>query len=94
MAEIEMVVKENVDGRFFVDDTCIYCELCKEIAPSVFEEHDEGYAYVFKQPITEKDIELTCEALEGCPTESIGDKESPHIECSHYEKKKWWQFWK
>ena len=93
MAEFEIAVKENVGGRFFVDDTCIYCDLCRVVAPTIFAEHKSGWAYVKRQPDNEEEIRLVYEALEACPTESIGDIEYPSIEQVPCEKKrKWWKF--
>ena len=62
----------------------IYCDLCREVAPTVFAYDKEfGIAYVFKQPESEEEHELAKESLEGCPTESIGDMDNPGIEyCS------------
>ena len=67
-------VPENVTGRFYVDRSCIYCDLCVEIAPNNFKEINEmGWAAVFKQPENSEE-ERTCrEAKESCPTESIGN---------------------
>lgn len=63
----------NVAGKFYNDTTCIDCDLCREIAPTVFtRDDDEGLSYVFKQPETEEEIALALEALESCPTETIG----------------------
>lgn len=64
----------NVSGKFFVDQQCIDCDLCRETAPGFFTRHDEGgYSFVHKQPVTEDDIALCMEALEGCPVEAIGN---------------------
>ena len=38
MADPKRAYTENVAGDFFVDDTCIDCDLCRQIAPSVFKE--------------------------------------------------------
>jgi ferredoxin len=63
----------NVPGKFYVDQQCIDCDLCRETAPSFFTRHDEGgYSYVFKQPTAEDEIAQCMEALEGCPVEAIG----------------------
>ena len=63
----------NVRGAFYNDLTCIDCDLCREIAPAVFTRDNlEGLSYVWKQPATPKEIMLAQEALESCPTESIG----------------------
>ena len=34
MADPDRKVKENIAGRFYVDETCIDCEACREIAHS------------------------------------------------------------
>jgi len=73
MADSTNIVSQNVTGRFFVDTSCIYCELCTETAPSIFKESKEdGWAYVAKQPQTDDELAYASEALEGCPTGSIG----------------------
>ena len=65
---------ENVAGKFYVDEQCIDCDLCRETAPDFFtRDEDGGYSYVIKQPVTEDDMEQCMEALEGCPVEAIGD---------------------
>jgi ferredoxin len=74
MADIVDVVDENVKGKYFVDDQCIDCDLCREEAPENFtRQEEEGYSYVFKQPETEEEEELCAEALKNCPVEAIGD---------------------
>ena len=64
----------NVSGKFYVDQQCIDCDLCRETAPNFFTRNDEGgHSYVSKQPETEEDVGLCMEALEGCPVEAIGE---------------------
>ena len=64
---------DNVKGKFYVDEQCIDCDLCRETAPHYFTRNeDEGYSYVFKQPESEEAIEQCIEALEGCPVDAIG----------------------
>ena len=64
----------NVSGRYYNDVSCIDCDLCREIAPSVFTRDDEeGLSYVYKQPETKEELALVVEALESCPTETIGN---------------------
>lgn len=66
--------KENVAGKFYVDQQCIDCDLCRETAPGFFTRHDEGgYSFVHKQPTTDEEAALCMEALEGCPVEAIGN---------------------
>ena len=64
----------NVPGPFYVDETCIDCDLCRETAPDNFTRNDDGgYSYVFKQPTTPEEEAQCKEAKEGCPVEAIGD---------------------
>ena len=65
---------ENVNGKFYVDEQCIDCDLCRETAPDFFSRNDDGgYSVVSKQPEAQEGIDLCMEALEGCPVEAIGD---------------------
>lgn len=74
MADKHLKNPENVLGRFYVDNTCIDCDLCRQIAPHSFKRHDEsGYSYVFKQPETPEEIAQAEEAVTSCPTETIGN---------------------
>jgi len=73
MADRTEINPLNVAGKFYNDTSCIDCDLCREIVPTVFtRDDDEGLSYVYKQPETEDEIALAMEALEGCPSESIG----------------------
>jgi len=73
MANPAKAYPENVDGEFFVDDTCIDCDLCRQIAPSVF--RDEGdYSVVYHQPSGEAEFSRAGMAIVACPTGSIGTK--------------------
>ena len=65
---------ENVPGKFYVDDQCIDCDLCRESAPDFFtRDEDGGYSYVNNQPSDQEGIDQCTEALEGCPVEAIGN---------------------
>ena len=80
------IVSKSIRGRFFTDESCIYCALCVDTAPANFAYDDSvGSAYVFKQPSTDEEICGVIEALEGCPTESIGDRE--HYKSNHHSAK-------
>ena len=74
MADIANKYADNKDGKYFVDNQCIDCDLCRETAPNNFTRSDDGgYSFVYKQPEHE-DVEKQCkEAEEGCPVEAIGD---------------------
>ncbi len=65
---------ENITGKFYVDEQCIDCDLCRETAPDFFTRNDSGgYSYVYNQPETDDQIAECTEALEGCPVEAIGE---------------------
>ncbi|MCH1507556.1 MAG: ferredoxin [Verrucomicrobiaceae bacterium] len=74
MADTENKQPESVVGKYYVDDQCIDCDLCRETAPANFtRQEDGGYSYVFKQPDNEEEEALCEEAMEGCPVEAIGE---------------------
>jgi len=64
---------QNVPGPYYVDATCIDCDLCRNAAPQFLTRYDEGgYTYVYRQPVTPEEFALAEEARLGCPTDSIG----------------------
>jgi ferredoxin len=73
MADLQQRVRENVAGRYYVDRTCIDCDLCRETAPGNFYRQDaEGHSFVARQPRDPAE-EAACQAaLEECPVEAIG----------------------
>src|SRR2546421_7082550 len=71
MANIIRRLPENIGGDFFVDDTCIDCDACRQIAPTVFRDHGDQSS-VYHQPETEEEKRLALMSLAACPTESIG----------------------
>jgi ferredoxin len=74
MADKTNKVPENVAGRFYVDATCIDCDLCRETAPAHFiRQDDEGHSYVVHQPSSPAEEAACLAALEECPVEAIGD---------------------
>jgi ferredoxin len=69
---IENVYPDNAVGKYYIDEECIDCDLCRETSAVNFSRNEaEGYSYVSKQPESEEEEQLCAEALEGCPTESI-----------------------
>src|SRR5438046_2660642 len=73
MANPKRAYSENVSGTFFVDDTCIDCDLCRQIAPAVFTE-DDDHSIVYRQPETPIEAHRAAMALVACPTGSIGTR--------------------
>ena len=73
MAQFSNKYPDNVTGKFYVDDQCIDCDLCRETAPDNFTRNEDGgYSFVYKQPTTPAEEALCKEAMEGCPVEAIG----------------------
>jgi glyoxylase-like metal-dependent hydrolase (beta-lactamase superfamily II)/ferredoxin len=71
MAKLKLKLKENVDGQFFVDSTCIDCGACRKFAPVNFGATGE-FAFVKKQPKSVDEELAAKQALVACPTASIG----------------------
>lgn len=71
MADAAKRLTSNIKGSFFVDSTCINCDTCREVAPTIFKEYD-GYSTVVKQPDTEDETYKARLSIFACPTGSIG----------------------
>jgi glyoxylase-like metal-dependent hydrolase (beta-lactamase superfamily II)/ferredoxin len=71
MAQVAHRLPQNVEGDFFVDDTCIDCDACRQIAPETFRDHGDQSS-VGRQPSTPAAIHRALMALVACPTASIG----------------------
>ncbi|MGH9971458.1 MAG: ferredoxin [Pyrinomonadaceae bacterium] len=78
MPERKDKVKENVPGAYYVDSSCIDCDVCRDTAPENFIRSDENnYSFVCKQPETEEEQTACEEALSCCPVEAIGNDGDP-----------------
>lgn len=65
---------QNATGPYYVDSTCVDCDMCRGMAPEFFRRDDEiGMSIVHKQPATPEEIGEVEDALKNCPTESIGN---------------------
>ncbi len=74
MADRSRKVAENIAGRFYVDETCIDCDLCRETAPGNFVRQDQRkYSFVTRQPDGPAEVAACRAAMEECPVEAIGD---------------------
>src|SRR5919202_2889731 len=71
MAKLAQRLPENVPGDFYVDDSCIDCDACRQIAPEVFRDHGEQSS-VFHQPVGDVEVLDALKSLVACPTSSIG----------------------
>jgi glyoxylase-like metal-dependent hydrolase (beta-lactamase superfamily II)/ferredoxin len=72
VAQAALRIADNVEGDFFVDSSCIDCDACRLIAPTVFRDTGDQSA-VFHQPETADELLRAQQALITCPTASIGD---------------------
>jgi glyoxylase-like metal-dependent hydrolase (beta-lactamase superfamily II)/ferredoxin len=71
MALIALRLQQNVEGEFFVDNSCIDCDLCRQIAPHTFRQAGDQAA-VYHQPENPVEEFDALKALVTCPTASIG----------------------
>lgn len=74
MANKSVRLPQNVPGPYYVDESCIDCDMCRENAPQFFKRDDEiGMSFVYRQPVTSEELAVAEEARESCPTDSIGN---------------------
>lgn len=74
MADFEDKLSENIEGKYYVDDQCIDCDVCRDTSPNNFTRNNHDmYSYVYKQPENPEEEELCEEAKMACPVEAIGD---------------------
>ncbi len=71
MARLTARLPENAAGEFYVDSSCIDCDTCRRVAPSIFAPGD-GHSFVRAQPADEKERLRAFMSLVACPTSSIG----------------------
>jgi ferredoxin len=73
MADLAYSYSQNIGFKYYVDNHCFDCELCRETAPQNFTRYDVGgHSYVYKQPGSPEEEAQCMEAMEGCPVEAIG----------------------
>ena len=46
MADVGSKFEDNTPGEFYVDEECIDCDLCREIAPAIFHRNDNGTVHL------------------------------------------------
>lgn len=76
MARLNLRLPENAPGELFVDQTCIDCDTCRELAPETFGSTGSGQSYVVRQPQEGASWHRALLALVSCPTASIGAERS------------------
>ena len=74
MASLQQRLTNNVRGRFYVDSSCIDCQLCVSLFPGLFVAMEgRGYCIVHRQPATGLELTAAVQAVEYCPVGAIGD---------------------
>ena len=74
MADKNIKLKQNVPGKFYVDESCIGCSACLAESPENFSmDSGSAKAYVSKQPESSNEEESCKSALAACPVNAIGD---------------------
>jgi ferredoxin len=74
MATFQNRFPKNIPGKYYIDDQCTDCDLCRETAPNNIRRDDEmGMSYVYRQPTTPDEIAACEEGVGGCPTEAVGN---------------------
>jgi len=73
MSRLRDRLAENVDGDFYVDHSCIDCDLCRQLAPATFARSAaKAQSFVQAQPVDAAGQHRALMALVTCPTSSIG----------------------
>lgn len=61
-------------GEYFVAEQCIDCDLCRQIAPSIFQRKFTGaggISVVSCQPKSDLELRKAAEAMDSCPVGAI-----------------------
>lgn len=76
MATLKQRRKENIEGNFYVDSSCIDCDTCRWMAADTFK-REGGQSAVYQQPHQAESSLRAMQALLSCPTASIGTVTKP-----------------
>ena len=79
MARLNFRLPENAPGPLYVDDTCIDCDTCRQMAPEIYGEA-RGLSYVMRQPESADENRRALQALVACPTASIGGAKGREVQ--------------
>ena len=63
---------EDVPGDFSVNDRCIACDTCRQLAPETFGGTEDEMSHVAKQPVDAAERRRALMALISCPVSAIG----------------------
>lgn len=73
MANRATAYPENVAGDWFVDDRCIDCDVCRQLAGGIFAAASD-HSFVSQQPTSLPERRDALRALLSCPTGAIGSQ--------------------
>ncbi len=74
MASLTDRLTQNTAGKYYVDGSCIDCDMCRVNAPEFFARDDDtGMSFVKQQPATEDEIAKVEQVILDCATASIGN---------------------
>jgi glyoxylase-like metal-dependent hydrolase (beta-lactamase superfamily II)/ferredoxin len=65
---------DNAPGDLFVDDRCIACDTCRQLAPATFGGGEDATAFVARQPADAAARRRALLALVSCPVAAIGSR--------------------
>jgi glyoxylase-like metal-dependent hydrolase (beta-lactamase superfamily II)/ferredoxin len=65
-------------GAWFVDTTCIDCDVARQVAPGLIAADDQGRSYFVREPRTPEEEMQAWRALLACPSASIGAPRGAH----------------
>jgi ferredoxin len=61
-------------GEYFVAEQCIDCDLCRQVAPTIFQRKFTGaggMSVVARQPDSDFEFQKAAEAMDACPVGAI-----------------------
>ncbi|MAS93999.1 MAG: hypothetical protein CMO55_12460 [Verrucomicrobiales bacterium] len=62
----------NAPGKFYIDDQCTDCDLCREYAPDNIRRDDRyGHYYISKQPETRQEVAAVKQGIHACPMHAV-----------------------
>lgn len=79
MARTEDRLPGNAVGDFYVDASCIDCQVCRRVAPETYAASG-GTSIVARQPRSPDEVLRAKMALVACPTSSIGAESKPPLD--------------
>jgi len=79
VALLAHAVPDNVPGDLFVDDRCIACDTCRQLAADTFGGGEDETAFVARQPADPAARRRALLALVSCPVAAIGSRSKAGI---------------